>query len=129
VEAFALGELDPGAPAGFVMPGTKGRAQFHRAEDVDQAGLRTPPGQHLGDAVLLPEVLALDEFDLQSCRPGQLPRVVAPRVPQRLRENAQVKASNAGEMQLSFQGRRLADVQQTARDDHPVKAIQLTHNL
>jgi hypothetical protein len=32
-------------------------------------------------------------------------------------------------MQLSFQGRRMADVHQTARDDDAIKTAQLTRDL
>jgi hypothetical protein len=48
---------------------------------------------------------------------------------QRFGENAQIKTTNPGQMQLSLQCCRMADILQTPCDDHAGKTAQLTCDL
>src|SRR3954471_13360855 len=47
----------------LVMPGLVGAAGFHRRDDVHQAGTVTTDDKHLGDDVLLADVVLGNVFD------------------------------------------------------------------
>ena len=68
---------------------------------MDQSGVVPAPSEQLRDAGFLAEVLPLNELDLQPRLPGQFHNVIPQRVALGFGENAQVKATNSSEAQLS----------------------------
>jgi hypothetical protein len=63
MEAFAGIRPQEGAVRLLVVPGLVAVAGFHCRDDMDQAGMVAAGGKHLGDDVLLAEVVLGNVFD------------------------------------------------------------------
>jgi hypothetical protein len=96
---------------------------------MHQSGMGTPPGQHLGHAILLAKVSPLNELDFQPRGPGQRHGMIPDRVPQGFGEPAQIETTNVGEVKLPLQSGGMTHIQQIAGDDNTVKTPQRSGNL
>ena len=66
MQAFAGVRPQEGAMRQLVVPGLVAVAGFHRRDDMDQAGMVAADGEHLGDDVLLADVVLGNVFDGKS---------------------------------------------------------------
>jgi hypothetical protein len=96
---------------------------------MHQSGLETPPGAQLGDAVFLAEAPPLNELDFQAGDTSRHHGMITDRVAQGFSEQAQIEATNVGEVKLPLRSGGMTHVQQTASDDDAVKTTQRPGNL
>jgi len=129
MQTFRLGGLEESLSSGLVMPGLERGAGFHCREDVDQTGVITTLGDDCLDALLLPEVVALDELNLQSTLAGELLSACAYLLTEWLGKQRVIEEANAPDPQMPRHRLRMADVGKRASNHHPVKTGQSTTNF
>jgi len=83
MEAFAGIRPQEGAVRLLVVPGLVAVAGFHCRDDMDQAGMVAAGGKHLGDDVLLAEVVLGNVFDDNATSIRQLGGALAHSIPKR----------------------------------------------
>src|SRR6202048_696157 len=122
MEAFAGIRPQEGAVRLLVVPGLVAVAGFHRRDDMDQAGMVAAGGKHLGDDVLLAEVVLGNVFDDNATSTRQLGGAVAHSIPKRFGKSRIVEDPDLLRRKKSRHSLRIAGARQRAGDDDPVVA-------
>ena len=108
----------------LVMPGLIAVTGFHRRDDMHQAGMVAAGGKHLGDDILLADVVLGDVLDGQASRAGQFGGTLAHPVTQRLGKSRVVEDADLPRRKKGRHSLRVAGPRQRAGDNHPVVAGQ-----
>ena len=122
MEAFAGIRPQEGAVRLLVVPGLVAVAGFHRRDDMDQAGMVAAGGKHLGDDVLLAEVVLGNVFDDNATSIRQLGGAVAHSIPKRFGKSRIVEDPDLSRRKKSRHSLGTAGARQRAGDDDPVVA-------
>jgi len=124
VQAFAAIPQQISSPSALVVPGPVGRTGLQSRKDVHQPGLFSTLLEDLLDAVFLAKILLANVLDLQTiglcnrfCMCNYL-------FMQRLRKLGIIKNANALPVEVAGHALGIAQGLQTARQNHPVKAVQ-----
>jgi len=102
----------------LVVPGFVGVAGFHRRDDMHQAGMVAADREHLGDDVLLADVLLGSMFDGDAGSTSQLGSAVAHAITERFGKSRVVEDPDLPRREKS----RHSLPRQRAGDDDPVVA-------
>ena len=122
MEAFAGIRPQEGAVRLLVVPGIVAVAGFHRRDDMDQAGMVAAGGKHLGDDVLLAEVVLGNVFDDNATSIRQLGGALAHSIPKRFGKSRIVEDPDLPRRKKPHHPFRIAGPGQRAGDDDPVVA-------
>ena len=122
MEAFAGIRPQEGAVRLLVVPGLVAVAGFHCRDDMDQAGMVAAGGKHLGDDVLLAEVVLGNVFDDNATSIRQLGGALAHSIPKRFGKSRIVEDPDLSRRKKSRHSLGIAGARQRAGDDDPVVA-------
>ena len=122
MEAFAGIRPQEGAVRLLVVPGFVAVAGFHRRDDMDQAGMVAAGGKHLGDDVLLAEVVLGNVFDDNASSTRQLGGAVAHSIAKWFGKSRIIEDPDLSRRKKSRHSLRIAGARQRAGDDDPVVA-------
>ncbi len=122
MQAFAAIRPQVGAMGLLVVPGLVAVTGFHRRDDMHQAGMVAAHGKHLGDDVLLADVVLGNVFDGNASGTCQLGRAVADAIAKRFGKSRIVEDSDLPRRKKSCHSLRVARPRQCAGHDDPVIA-------
>jgi len=120
MQAFAGIRPQEGAMRAFVVPGLVAVAGFHCRDDMNQAGMVAAPGDHLGDEVLLADVVLGNVFNGDARRTGQFGGAVAHAITQRFGKSRIVEDSDLPRREKGRHPLCVTGPWQGAGDDNPV---------
>jgi len=106
----------------LVVPGLIAVAGFHRRDDMHQAGMVAADGEHLGDDVLLAEMVLGNVFDGNAGSLSQCGSAVAHAITKRFGKSPIVEDADLPRRKKPRHSLRIAGPRQRAGDDDPVVA-------
>ena len=122
MQAFAGVRPQEGAMRLLIVPRLVGVTGFHRRDDMHQAGTVAADGKHLGDDVLLADVVLGNVFDGNAGSTSQLGGAVAHPIAKWFGKLRIVEDPDLPRREKSRHSLRIAGPWQRASDDNPVIA-------
>src|SRR6516225_6018290 len=122
MQAFAAVRPQEGAMRALVVPGLVAVTGFHRRDDMHQAGMIATEGKHLGDDVLLADMVLGKMFDGDASSTGQLSSSFADAIAKRFGKSRIVEDADLARRQKCRHSLGIAGPQKRAGDDDPIIA-------
>jgi len=129
MQAFRLGGLEISLAGSLIMPRFKGGAGLHCREDMNHTGVIAPLVNNRLDAFFLPEIVAPDEFDVQSILTSKLLGVCTDLLTELPGKQRIIKEANPLDPQMTRHGLCMADIWQRTSNYYPVEAGQGAKNF